>query len=46
MNDYVRLPSQQFNNLVKRYIQHRKANELAVKSSLHRLATTPFISML
>ncbi len=28
MADYNRLPSQQFHNLVKRYIQHRKATEL------------------
>ncbi|CAF2135435.1 unnamed protein product [Rotaria magnacalcarata] len=28
MGDYVRLPSQQFGNIVKRYIQHRKATEL------------------
>jgi hypothetical protein len=25
MADYNRLPSQQFSNIVKRYIQHRKA---------------------
>ncbi|CAF0725747.1 unnamed protein product [Rotaria sp. Silwood1] len=28
MEDYVRLPTQQFSNIVKRYIQHRKATEL------------------
>ncbi|CAM2723662.1 unnamed protein product [Rotaria socialis] len=28
MGDYVRLPTQQFGNIVKRYIQHRKATEL------------------
>ncbi|CAF1176649.1 unnamed protein product [Rotaria sordida] len=28
MEDYVRLPTQQFSNVVKRYIQHRKATEL------------------
>lgn len=28
MEDYNRLPSQQFSNIVKRYIQHRKAREL------------------
>lgn len=28
MADYNRLPSQQFSNIVKRYIQHRKATEL------------------
>ncbi len=28
MSDYTRLPFQQFNNIVKRYIQHRKATEL------------------
>ena len=28
MNEYVRLPGQQFSNLVKRYIQHRKATQL------------------
>ncbi|CAF4428952.1 unnamed protein product [Rotaria magnacalcarata] len=32
MGDYVRLPSQQFGNIVKRYIQHRKATELEGKS--------------
>ena len=43
MNDYVRLPSQQFNNLVKRYIQHRKANELEGESSLNwELLQCPF----
>ena len=28
MEEYVRLPTQQFGNLVKRYIQHRKATQL------------------
>ncbi|CAF0855514.1 unnamed protein product [Adineta ricciae] len=28
MQDYVSLPRQQFSNIVKRYIQHRKANNL------------------
>jgi predicted CopG family antitoxin len=28
MSDYNRLPSQQFSNIIKRYIQHRKATEL------------------
>ena len=28
MSDYNRLPGQQFTNIVKRYIQHRKATEL------------------
>lgn len=28
MEDYARIPSQQFSNIVKRYIQHRKATEL------------------
>jgi hypothetical protein len=28
MTDYNRLPSQQFHNIVKRYIQHRKVTEL------------------
>ncbi len=31
MGDYVRLPSQQFSNIVKRYIQHRKATEIEGK---------------
>lgn len=28
MTDYNHLPGQQFTNIVKRYIQHRKATEL------------------
>lgn len=28
MEDYNRIPSQQFANIIKRYIQHRKATEL------------------
>lgn len=31
MEDYVRLPSQQLSNLVKRYIQFRKVTELEGK---------------
>lgn len=45
MNDYVRLPSQQFNNLVKRYIQHRKATALEGKSMPNRAAAIRTASM-
>jgi hypothetical protein len=35
MTDYVELPSQQLRNLVKRYIQFRKAAE--IESKLYQL---------
>lgn len=40
MNEYVRLPGRQFNNLVKRYIQHRKAKQLEGKITKRKSIST------